>query len=257
MYGLAPLAAAVERFVFREARLLVAISDVVRDQLLEAGVPASRVVVSPNGVDATVFRPDVDGAAVRHRLGVDGRVVIGFIGTFGHWHGVEHLAAAIPAVAAARPDVHFLLIGDGPLRAGVEAGLRSSALNGRVTFTGLVPYHEAPAHLAACDILVSPHGPSRTQRFIGSPTKLFEYMAMGRGIVASDLDQIGQVLEHGRTALLVPPADPAALARAIVSLIESPERARRLGEEARKVVLERYTWEHNVRRMLGALEAAG
>lgn len=255
-YGLTSLATRIERSVFRSARLLVAISEVVAEQLRDAGVPSGRIVVSPNGVDADVFRPDVDGAAVRRRLQMDGRPLVGFIGTFGHWHGVEQLAAAIPAVAAARPDVHFLLMGDGPLRAVTEASVRASGSSRHVTFTGLIPYDQAPAHLAACDILVSPHVPARTGRFIGSPTKLFEYMAAGRGIVASDLEQIGQVLEHERTALLVPPADVGALGAAIVRLIDSPEQARRFGSEARRVVQERYTWTHGARRVLAALERA-
>ena len=254
-YALAPLSARIESFVFRRARLLVAISDVVRDQLLAAGVPASRVIVSPNGVDAEVFRPDVDGGEVRRRFHLEGRPVVGFIGTFGHWHGVETLAQAIPSVLSEHPAARFLLIGDGPLRSTVEARLRESGAAGAATFTGLIPYDQAPEHLAACDVLVSPHAPARTGRFIGSPTKLFEYMAMGRGIVASDLEQIGQVLEHDRTALLVPPADAPALARAISALLASPERSHRLGQEARRVVQERYTWAHGARRVLSALQA--
>jgi glycosyltransferase involved in cell wall biosynthesis len=252
---LGPLSTRVERFVFDRARLLVAISDVVRDQLLAAGVPGERVIVSPNGVDPEVFRPDVDGSPVRRRLGLEGHPVVGFIGTFGHWHGVERLAEAIPEVLAARSDVRFLLVGDGPLRGEVQARVQAAGVADHVVFTGLLPYAEAPAHLAACDVLVSPHVPARTGRFIGSPTKLFEYMATGRGIVASGLEQLAQVLEHERTALLVPPGDAGALARGILELVRAPERARRLGEQARRVVLDRYTWAHGARRVLSALRA--
>ncbi len=113
-------------------------------------------------------------------------------------------------------------------------------------------------HLAAMDVLVSPHVPnSDGSRFFGSPTKLFEYMATGRGIVASRLEQIGEVLEHERTALLVPPADETALAAAILRLVDDRDLSARLGASARRRVLERHTWEAHGRRLLDRLRDLG
>jgi len=94
-------------------------------------------------------------------------------------------------------------------------------------------------------------------RFFGSPTKLFEYMAMGRGIVASRLEQIGDVLEDGATALLVPPGDDAALARAVVRLVDDAALRARLGAAARERALERHTWTANVRGVVERLRARG
>ena len=252
---LAWLARRIERHVFDRTTLFVAISDVVRDHLLEEGVPPARVIVSPNGVDPHTFHPDVDPGNLRERLGIRDKTVVGFIGTFGSWHGVDVLAEAVTRVVAAHRDVHFLMIGDGPQRPRVEEIVDRAGVRRHVTFTGTVPAEQAPAHLAACDIFVSPHGRPRNGRFIGSPTKLFEYMAMGRGIVASRLDQIGEVLEHGRTAVLVAPGDAEQLAAGILQLTNDSALARRLGENARQVVLERYTWKHNVERVLSALGA--
>jgi glycosyltransferase involved in cell wall biosynthesis len=123
------------------------------------------------------------------------------------------------------------------------------------SFTGLVAQEEGPAHLAACDVLVSPHVPNPDGTpFFGSPTKLFEYMAMGRGIVASNLDQIGEVLEHNRTALLVPPGDADALASAVARLSEDHALRECLGAEARRVALEQHTWRAHTQRTIDCLK---
>jgi glycosyltransferase involved in cell wall biosynthesis len=254
--GFEALAGYAERRALRGARVLSAVSSVVRDQLIATGLPPNRIVVNPNGVDASSFRPDVDGEPVRRRLGLSGRRVVGFVSTFGRWHGVEELAMAAARVSAQRPDVAFLFVGDGLLRERAERILREAGASTAVTFTGLVPHDEAPAYLAACDVLVSPHGKPPSGRFIGSPTKLFEYMAMGRGIVASALDQIGEVLHHDRTALLVPPGDVEALTAAIAQLVADPGLRRRLGAAARAAVVERFTWRHNVERILSTLDGA-
>jgi len=181
---------------------------------------------------------------------VDDEQVAGFVGTFGPWHGVMELAQAIKLVPREAP-LKFLLVGTGKLKSEMEQAIREAGLIDRVIFTGSVAHDRVPALLDACDILVSPHIPlADGSDFFGSPTKLFEYMAMGKGIVASRLGQIGDVLSHEETALLVEPGDPNQLAEAIVRLSDSPELRARLGANARQLAVERYTWRHNAQRVL-------
>ena len=240
----------------RHADLVVVVSEVLRAALLARGVEPDRVLAQPNGVDPERYHPGVDGSAVRRRHGLSGRTVVGFVGTFGMWHGAPVLARAARRVLRERPEARFLFVGDGRDRALCESILEDR--RGQVAFTGLVPQEEGPEHLAAMDVLAAPHVPNPDgTRFFGSPTKLFEYMAMGRGIVASRLEQIGEVLEHDRTALLVPPGDEEALAKALVALCDDEERRRRLGEAARRTALERHTREANVRGVLTRLESRG
>jgi glycosyltransferase involved in cell wall biosynthesis len=152
--------------------------------------------------------------------------------------------------------VRWLLIGDGPLRHLVDNAIQTHGLDGRVRLPGLVPHAEMPAYLAACDVLVSPHGRQADGgEFFGSPTKLFEYMATGRPIVASRVGQIADVLQDGESALLVPPDDAHALCDAILRLVDDACLRSRLGEAARRAAVERHTWRQNAERVLGALGA--
>ena len=250
------LARLVERINLRAADRVVVVSRTLRDQLVEQGlVEPNRVVVNPNGVDPQRFRPDLGGARVRRRLGVQSSTVVGFSGTFGVWHGIPTLAAALPRVLAARPQVRFLLIGDGPLRPVVDDAVREQGLNQRVVLTGQVPLVQMPEYLAACDVLVSPHARQVDgAEFFGSPTKLYEYMAAGRPIVASGIGQIGEVLADGETALLVPPDDPEALVAAILRLVDDACLRSRLAAAARCQAEREHTWRGNAERLLRALD---
>jgi glycosyltransferase involved in cell wall biosynthesis len=148
------------------------------------------------------------------------------------------------------------MIGDGPMLEETRRNLAEGRATAGTIFAGRTLQADGAAHLAACDILVSPHVPNPDGTpFFGSPTKLFEYMAMGKPIVASDLDQIGEVLEHDRTAWLVAPGDPDALAIGIETLVDDRERGARLGAAARDRAVDEHTWRAHVERILEALRA--
>jgi glycosyltransferase involved in cell wall biosynthesis len=248
----------IERLTFARAQLIVCVSKPLKDELLERGVPASKILVNPNGVNPDVYRPDLDGAPVREQCGIpQNALVIGFIGTFGAWHGAEILAEAFTRLA---PDcngepVRLLLIGDGPHLPEAKNILQKAEVMNRCVLAGMVPQAQGPAYLAACDILVSPQvrNPDGTP-FFGSPTKMFEYMAMGKGIAASNLDQMGEVLTDGRTALLCEPGNCDELHLALKHLLASPELRAKLGRAAREEVLARHTWRQHTQRIIGRLK---
>lgn len=255
-------AVAAEEALLRQASLIVTVSEVLREELLSRGLPDERILVHPNCVDPERYRPDLltkeQVRARRVDLGIDpDEIVLTFLGTFGAWHGVDFLAESIRALYEQDPawweqhQIRLLLVGDGVLRAQAETLLAGIP---RISFTGLVPQAEAPAYLALSDLLLSPHVDRRSDaRFFGSPTKLFEYMAMGKAIVASDLEQIGEVLAPGHrvdqpfqessTAVLFSPGDQDCFIRSLRWAVEHPEERLQMGVSARAKVLRKYTWQ--------------
>jgi glycosyltransferase involved in cell wall biosynthesis len=246
-----------EEFALACASKIVVVSEPSRDELLQRGVPAERVLVNPNAVDPEVFRPNCGGDELRRSLGIrPGECVIAFVGTFGPWHGIPVLQAAIQQLLADSQGVsyRFLLVGDGLLRNQMREELADYERDQRVAFPGIVPPDEVRRHLDASDILVSPHVPMPDGRpFFGSPTKLFEYLAMEKPIIASNLDQLAQVLRHEHSALLVEPGNPADLVHAIRRLAADPELRRRLGTNARQTAIAHHTWKHNVTTLMRAV----
>jgi len=250
------LLSALERRNLESASLVVVVSDVLKEQLAEHGIPAEKVLVNPNGVDVDRLAPLREGTAAqwRERCGLPEAPTVGFIGTFGLWHGVLLLPDMIERVAAAKPDVRWVLIGDGRHYDQVKREISERGLADRAEMPGLVPHERAVELLAACDVCVSPHVPNPDgSRFFGSPTKLFEYMGLAKPIVASDLEQIGEVLDHERTALLCPPGDAEAAAAGVVRLLDDKKLSARLGAAALEEARVNYGWDRHVERILKVL----
>jgi len=248
---LLPLARAAERFVFRRARLIVAVSSVLRDAIVAGGVPADRVLVLPNAADPDRFRPEISGAAVRARHGLEGARVVGFTGAFFPWHGVGLLIDALSGLLREMPNAAALLVGDGPQRALLEDRVRKEGLEGRVCFAGWIGHEGLPEHVAAFDVAVMPDSNE-----YGSPMKIYEYMAMGKPVVAPRLGPLADGIVDGETGILVPRRDAAALRTALAALLGDEPRRARMGVRARAHVLANHTWDRNAARVLERLGGA-
>jgi glycosyltransferase involved in cell wall biosynthesis len=244
---------ACENAALAAAALIVVVAHVERDLLVERGIDPERILVNPNGVDADRFVPGT-GAALRRTLGFgEDDVVIGFLGSFGPWHGAPVLAQSFAALAQDEPRARLLLVGEGPEKERVREILAEGGVLDRAVFAGRVAPSAVPAHLDACDVLASPHVPlPGGVEFFGSPTKLFEYMAAGRAIAATSLGQIGDVLDHGQTALMSEPGSADQLTESLRALAADPELRDRLGREARRVAEERHSWRLNAQRVADA-----
>jgi glycosyltransferase involved in cell wall biosynthesis len=242
----------MERTAFAKADRLLLVSEELIPTVLALGGEEKRIVVNPNGVDVERFDPLANGADLRRELGLSAETVVcGFVGTFTRWHGVLFLAEQAAVVAREHPNIFFLFIGDGDLRPQAQRVLEAAGGASRALFTGFLAPQHIPRYLAACDIMLSPHLPFEDGTpFFGSPTKIFEYMAAGRSIVASRQGQIGRVIEDGRNGLLFTPGDGAGFRSALLQLASDRGARQQMGREARALAESRYTWVANVRRAL-------
>jgi glycosyltransferase involved in cell wall biosynthesis len=247
-----------ERAILCTASKIFVVSDVDRRHLIGRGIPVERIILNPNGVSPERFASG-GGPAVRRELALSSEdVTVGFVGTFGPWHGAPLLARAFGRLCQDIPRLRIVFVGDGPELEQTREEIRLSGADGAARFVGRARPSDIPRYLDACDILVSPQVPLPDGiEFFGSPTKLFEYMAAGKGIVASRLGQIGEVLEHGRTALLVEPGDEVGLSAAISELARAPELRAQLGAAARGRAGQRHTWAASARRVVEAYEELG
>ena len=239
-----------EELSLRCAARIIVVSEALKAELVERGIPANRIRVNSNAVDPDYFYPGRGREAGRKELGVEADdVLIGFAGSFSLWHGIQILEQAIIRLLSNQPPrrLRFVLMGNGLLHGEMRAALTAYEKTGEVIFTGSIPSDKVADYLDASDILVSPHIPMPDgSRFFGSPTKLFEYMAMGKAIVASRLEQLAEVLEHDRTAWLVTPGEVNELAEAILRLGLDPAKREALGIAARYAAVESHSWSRNV-----------
>jgi len=245
------LARWVEGVIWRKARLLIAVSESLRSQLQRARVKPELIHVLPNAVNTRLFHTGLQGSPVRQRFDLDGRFVIGFVGTFKRWHGVDLLLSAFQDLHRADASTHLLLVGDGPLRPQFEEEVRKAGLMQAVTFAGGVAHEDVPQHLAAMDVAIAPY--PALDNFYYSPLKLFEYMAAGRPVVASRVGQVAEVVADGVTGLLFEPSDRASLVSCIRRFQDNPALRNELGRNANAACSAR-TWGQNAAQVVARVE---
>ena len=162
----------LETFICRQSDRVLAVTEVLKAKLVEAGAPADRVVVIPNGIDPKQFNADQPVPEAKRRLGLEGKVVLGFTGFCRPWHGLDRVVRLMARRDDVLRDADFLIVGDGPACPGLLDLAKELGIPDRVTVTGVVPRDRLPAHIAAFDIALQPDVTS-----YASPLKLFEYMA--------------------------------------------------------------------------------
>lgn len=242
------LAREAERRIFCETDRVIVVSRQLQEFAASCGVPNSHICVLPNAVDPQHFAVDDHGRAVRVKYQLEGKRVIGFVGSLKPWHGTETLFEAFRDLYAKAPNTHLLIVGDGPKREALEQYVQSHDLNGAVTFSGNVAYDDVPQYIAAMDITVAPYIPH--ENFYYSPIKIFEYMVMGKPVVAGRIGQVEEIVAHGETGVLFDPGNIEQLAAALAKLAGDLPLCHRLGEKARTWVQKERTWENNARQVV-------
>lgn len=243
-------AAWTERAICNSAAFVIAVSSPLRKILAGAGVRMERIVVMPNGIDLDHFRQDRVSPELRTRLGLDGRTVIGFVGWFRKWHGLDLLLQAFHTAGLAARGASLLLIGDGPEMPALRAYVKEHSLQGSVIFTGPLPHEEVPPYLGLIDVAVQPAANEYC-----CPMKILEYMGMGKPIVAPRQENIEELIEEGDQGCLFTPHDMQSMAAALSRMVSDPEAMRRMGRRSLETVFERdFLWTGNARKVVELLQ---
>ncbi len=230
-------ATAATRAAMRAATRVVAVSEAVADYARAHGARAPLVL--PNGVDAARF-------ALPPRR--DGPFTVGFVGTLKPWHDTACLVAALPHLHARVPDARLLIVGDGPERDRLMAQAISLGVAEAMEFTGALAPDAVPVQLARMHVGAAPYRGG--EPFYFSPLKLYEYMAAGLPVVASDVGDLGRIIEGARAGHVVPPDDPRRLADALTDLAQGPAEAARMGLAGRAYVVAHHGWDRVLVRIL-------
>jgi PEP-CTERM/exosortase A-associated glycosyltransferase len=210
----------LETRALRRAGHVFTICEGLRSDIAARGIPADKITVIPNAVDIEAF--DVGGTpdeALKARLGLGGAPVIGFIGSFYAYEGLDLLLAALPAMLQRRPDVRVLLVGGGPQDAALKAQAAALGVADKVVFTGRVPHAEVQRYYDLVDVLAYPRHSMRLTELV-TPLKPLEAMAQGRLLVASDVGGHKELIRHNETGVLFKAGDPNALADAVLGLLD-------------------------------------
>lgn len=235
----------------KRARRCLVVSQRLKEHIIEYyHLDARRIAVIENGVDVDEFNPDICSRDVRGLLGFEDRFIVGFVGSFRPWHGIDYMIAMAGKVVPQLPNALFLLVGDGADRPLYEKKVQEMGLTGHFHFTGRVAHAEVPEYLLPMDVVIAPVvKKSFIGGFHGSPLKIFEYMAMAKSVIAPPLGQTCDVIEDGISGLLIDSEDTHQLSRAILTLHHDPALRKRLGQNARARVMQHYTWRANANKV--------
>ncbi len=246
------LARWIELKTFTSAPHIITVTHAQKAMLEQAGVAATKITVCHNAIEPEQFVPGQQTAdALRSGLGLSG-IVVGFVGTMNRWQGMQSFGKVIADVTSQAENVRFLLVGDGEFRQELESYCQSAGCADKVVFTGRKPHSEVPGLVAAMDIAIL-----LNSNDYGSPMKIFEYLAMGKAVVAPRVAPVEEILTDGETGLLIAAGDADAMTQKIVLLAGDADLRHRLGSAGRAYVVANHTWRENALRVLAAASQIG
>ncbi len=239
---------ALETYALKQADHVTTICEGLKADIVARGVRAERVTVIPNAVDIAEFRfgtpPDQQ---LKRDLGLAGHTVIGFIGSFYAYEGLDLLVQALPRVLQVRPDARLLLVGGGPQEKDLRAAVHEAGLDDKVVFTGRVPHGVVQRYYSLVDVFAYPRRSMRLTEIV-TPLKPLEAMAQGQLLVASDVGGHRELIRDGQTGILFRADDAQALAGAVLRMLDERSRWPQLRAEGRRFVEEERNWRCSVAR---------
>lgn len=246
---------AFETRLLHEVDGAVVISEALLESFVERGIDRAKLSLVPNGIDPEALDVAARDPDLRTRLGLEGRLVAGYLGNLDHWReGIEILLRALADLhARGRDDIAILVVGDGTRRPSLERLARELGVADHVRFTGRVPHEDVGQYYSQMDLFVNPRVDERAARLI-TPLKPYEAMALGLPVLVSALPALREIVDPPHRGATAPVGDPIALARAIEALLDDPDERARLGAAGRDWVRRERTWAANGPRYRAAYE---
>lgn len=246
-----------ERWAISRADRIVTVTEGIRRMLVaEHGIDEDRVTVIENGADTDLFTPaDRENACRDTRLPPTSPYIC-YVGTFMPWHALPVIIEAMSSVLVSVPDARLLLVGDGDARTTAEGQARTLGIADSVIFTGRVPHDRVPILIAASRVCLATFTTERNSEIGLSPLKIYEYLACGRPVIATDIEGVTEVIDASGGGYTVPPDDPDALAAVILALLHDPELADGMGRSGRAWVVRNRSWAAAAAEMVEVMHEA-
>ena len=239
------LAENIEKMVFQKANFLLPVTSFLKQEIIRKGVDQEKIFVQPNAINLDSFTGMNSCDELRRRFAIRGKTILGFVGHFSRWDSLLTLLDIFEQLRLLNKDVHLLIIGDGKLRKELENAVAEKKMNDFVTFSGKVSRGSIKNYVGLIDIAVIPN-----QSIFGSPLVMFEFMAMGKAIVAPDATGVTDVLVDNISCRVFKLGDFEALKNVLIELIDAPQKRKMLGDAARDIVFVKHRWVGNAGRII-------
>ena len=236
----------LEIFVAKKADAIIAVAPGIRDILIKKGINKDKIMVIANGANIDLFKPVDDALTIkelqtRYNISENDNVII-FVGNLMRWHGVEYLIKSAPIVLKTFPNTKLLIVGDGRIKRELISMTEKMDVSANFIFTGAVPYKSVPLCINVSDVCIAPFIRTRNDRLGLSPIKIYEYLACGKPVVASNIKGVGDLLDNSNSGIVVTPEDPTELANAIIKLCKDGQLRKKMGNNGRELVVNNYSW---------------
>ncbi|MGP8321301.1 MAG: glycosyltransferase family 4 protein [Methanosarcinaceae archaeon] len=244
----------LENFIIGKADAVIAVTQGIKDHLIDRGVDENKVWVIENGANTELFKPISDNnilKELKNRLCIDNdENTVTFVGNLAPWQGVEYLLRATPSIVEENPKTKFLIVGDGVMNDKLEDLSNKLNMGQNVIFTGTIPYEEVPQYINISDVCLVVKKKLRSGY---SPLKLYEYMACEKPVIATNTEGF-EVLEQSNAGILVNPEDPQELTNAVIKLLQNKRLREQMGMNGRKLVVAKYSWKHSAKKTIAVFE---
>jgi len=236
----------METRVAREADAVTVICNGLKQDLISRGIPPEKITLIPNAVDIGKFSgPAEPDPGLRSRLGLDGAITLGFIGSFYDYEGLDILLESLPVILREAPNARLLLVGGGPEEASLKELAKLFGIEEKVMFTGRVPHDKVQDYYNQVDIFVYPRKKMRLTDLV-TPLKPLEAMAQHKLVAASNIGGHNELIEDGKTGVLFKPDNSLNLAKTIIELLQNRDQWPAMTAAGRQYVEEVRNWKNSV-----------